>query len=348
MIVDLREFSMMEVFGIAEKARGKIVALKMTAPHTFIVFANGRPQYASYRKVLGDEAFLAALLVESGEVEIVNLPNETSIRPNLGSNYEELLSQGEERTREFKMIKELIGDFRQVPVMDFNLKVEQICFDALQWKLVAAGVRGTTLDEIVDLIKSTEYWVAKAAVSLLERGAIKLEKPLERKAEPTKTVTRPKQTTPAAEKPIVPSSRLPGQPLVSKSETPKVETPSKVTVEEGTTEQPKAFSTTVPSDAPFFDYNVTVLPFTASMNVDELVDDRTLALNPGLYEELTLKIGSAFTEAYVLNPEKSDVEPILFKVKPIRDAKVASLTISAMLTLKAKNGQVLRIVPKLD
>jgi len=57
MLVDLKEFFMAEILGIAEKSRGDLVTIRMKDPHLFMVYGDGHVIYASYRKLLVKRLF---------------------------------------------------------------------------------------------------------------------------------------------------------------------------------------------------------------------------------------------------------------------------------------------------
>ena len=113
MLVDLKEFSMAEILDIAEKSRSDLVTLRMTDPHLFMVYGDGHVIYASYRKLLGEEAFLSALLLDEGVVEITHLSLDIRIRPNITYVYDELLQEGSKRVDSYRNPRRWAKETRQ-------------------------------------------------------------------------------------------------------------------------------------------------------------------------------------------------------------------------------------------
>jgi len=146
MLVDLKEFSMAEILGIAEKSRGDLVTIRMKDPHLFMVYGDGHVIYASYRKLLGEEAFLSALLLDKGVVEITHLPLDIRIRPNITYVYDELLEEGSRRVEDFKSF--------------------------LHWGIIVGAFKCLTIYDVAGVLRVSEYDIAKAALDLVKAGAI--------------------------------------------------------------------------------------------------------------------------------------------------------------------------------
>jgi len=172
MLVNLEEFSMFEILGIAEKSRGDLVTLYMKNPHLFMVYSDGHVIFASYRKLLGEEAFLSALLLKKGELEIRHLPLDVRIRPNITYTYEELLQEGTRREQDFESIVSRIGSLNVVPKLCRQLKVEQLCVNWLHWGIIVGTFKGLTVYELADVLRVSEYELAKALLDLVESGAV--------------------------------------------------------------------------------------------------------------------------------------------------------------------------------
>jgi hypothetical protein len=94
-----------------------------------------------------------------------------------------------------------------------------------------------------------------------------------------------------------------------------------------------------------FELNVTVLPFGASVTSSDSFDDSSVAINTEIYKDMVRKFGEEFSRAYLLNPERKDIEPIIVNLLPTPHIPSAALTIGSFLRLGAKNGQKVKLVP---
>ena len=424
MLVNLEEFSMFEILGIAEKSRGDLVTLYMKNPHLFMVYSDGHVIFASYRKLLGEEAFLSALLLKKGQLEIKHLPLDIRIRPNITYTYEELLQEGTRREQDFESIMSRVGSLNVVPKVCRQLKVEQLCVNWLHWGIIVGAFKGHTVYELADVLRVSEYELAKALLDLVESGAITTtadttepvvgHTPVEGKIPTTEPVVghTPVEGKIPTTEPVVGHTPVEGkipttEPVVGhtpvEGKIPTTEPVVGHTPVEGkipTTEpvvghtgqvratvvsnrfteqhagqtgqnpftrqeskdrpvvtpvkkpnQGNGASRAEPSDkVSTFSGNgisaaVSVLPFGASLGSGDAINDTCLAISSDLFQQIIEKFGEHVTDAYVLNPEKPDLGPLLVKLVPSRQVASAALTVGAFLKLGAKNGQTLTILP---
>jgi len=505
MLVDLEEFSMFEILGIAEKSRGDLVTLYMENPHLFMVYSDGHVIFASYRKLLGEEAFLSALLLKKGQLEIRHLPLDIRIRPNITYTYEELLQEGTRRAQDFESVISRVGNLNVVPKVCRQLKVEQLCVNWLHWGIIVGAFKGLTVYDLADVLRVSEYDLAKALLDLVESGAISTtadipnaepvightpvegkvpnaepvighspvegkvpnaepvightpvegkvpnaepvightpvegkvpnaepvightpvegkvpnaepvigHSPVEGKvpnAEPVIGHTPVEGKVPNAEpvighspvegkvpnaEPVIGHSPVEGkvpsaEPVIGHSpvegkvpsaepvightgqarativsnrsveqhsgqtvrnpfarqdsESQPVGTPSK---KPNGTSSSKASPEAAAFSANAINATVSVLPFGASLGSGDAINDTCLAISTDLFQQIMDRFGEHVTEAYVLNPEKPDLRPLLVKLVPTRQVASAALTVGAFLKLGAKNGQTLTVLPVL-
>ena len=360
MLVNLEEFSMFEILGIAEKSRGDLVTLYMKNPHLFMVYSDGHVIFASYRKLLGEEAFLSALLLKKGQLEIKHLPLDIRIRPNITYTYEELLQEGTRREQDFESIMSRVGSLNVVPKVCRQLKVEQLCVNWLHWGIIVGAFKGHTVYELADVLRVSEYELAKALLDLVESGAITTtadttepvvgHTPVEGKIPTTEPVVGHTGQVRAT----VVSNRFTEQHAGQTGQNPFTRQESKdrpVVTPVKKPNQGNGASRAEPSEkVATFSGNgisaaVSVLPFGASLGSGDAINDTCLAISSDLFQQIIEKFGEHVTDAYVLNPEKPDLGPLLVKLVPSRQVASAALTVGAFLKLGAKNGQTLTIFP---
>jgi len=392
MLVNLEEFSMFEILGIAEKSRGDLVTLYMKNPHLFMVYSDGHVIFASYRKLLGEEAFLSALLLKKGQLEIKHLPLDIRIRPNITYTYEELLQEGTRREQDFESIMSRVGSLNVVPKVCRQLKVEQLCVNWLHWGIIVGAFKGHTVYELADVLRVSEYELAKALLDLVESGAITTtadttepvvgHTPVEGKIPTTEPVVghTPVEGKIPTTEPVVGHTPVEGkipttEPVVGHTGQVRATVVSNRFTEQhaGQTGQ-NPFTRQESKDRPVvtpvkkpnqgngasraepsekvatFSGNgisaaVSVLPFGASLGSGDAINDTCLAISSDLFQQIIEKFGEHVTDAYVLNPEKPDLGPLLVKLVPSRQVASAALTVGAFLKLGAKNGQTLTIFP---
>ena len=357
MLVNLEEFSMFEILGIAEKSRGDLVTLYMKNPHLFMVYSDGHVIFASYRKLLGEEAFLSALLLKKGELEIRHLPLDVRIRPNITYTYEELLQEGTRREQDFESIVSRIGSLNVVPKLCRQLKVEQLCVNWLHWGIIVGTFKGLTVYELADVLRVSEYELAKALLDLVESGAVSTtaditepvvgHTPVEGKIPTTEPVVGQVRATVVTnrftEQHAGQTARNPFTRQESKDR--PVVTPLKKSNEINGRSRGEASEKPPAVSANGINAKVSVLPFGASLGSGDAINDTCLAVSSDLFQQIIEKFGEHVTDAYVLNPEKPDLGPLLVKLVPSRQVASAALTVGAFLKLGAKNGQTLTILP---
>lgn len=361
MLVDLKEFSMAEILGIAEKSRGDLVTLRMTDPHLFMVYGDGHVIYASYRKLSGEEAFLSALLLDEGVVEITHLSLDIRIRPNITYVYDELLQEGSKRVEEFRSMMAQLGSLKVVPKVCRQLKVEELCINALHWGIIVGAFKGLTVYYLADVLRVSEYDLAKAVLDLVNVGAITMSEGSHEPVVESVLVEKRSlgsQRLSEVKKPIhqvkegLGTTLLVGQPhgrlkeIDFAEENVKSESannPKGVPIK--TPENKKATLHTKLPDSKGIEVTVTVLPFGASLGTSDTIDDGCLALNADVFQMIQQSLGENSTQAYILNPEKEDIEPLLVRLVPTKQVLSAALTVGAFLKLGARNGQTVKVLP---
>jgi hypothetical protein len=361
MLVDLKEFCMAETLGIAEKSRGDLVTLRMRDPHLFMVYGDGHVIYASYRQLLGEEAFLSALLLDEGVVEITHLSLDTRIRPNITYVYDELIQEGSRRVKEFRSMMSQLGSLKVVPKVCRQLKVKELCINALHWGIIVGAFKGLTLYYLADVLRVSEYDLAKAALDLVNVGAIAMSEESHEPVVESVLVEKrsiENQRFSEVKKPILNfkegsgTTLLVGQPhgrlkqidfaeqnAKSESANDTKGTPIK------TPESKKATLDTKLPHSNGIEVTVTVLPFGASLGTTDTIDDGCLALNADLFQMIQQSLGENPTQAYIVNPEKEDIEPLLVRLVPTKQVRSAALTVGAFLKLGARNGQTVNVLP---
>lgn len=366
MLVNLEEFSMLEIIGIAEKSKGDLVTIRMKDPHLFMVYGDGHVIYASYRKLLGEEAFLSALLLDKGVVEITHLPLDIRIRPNITYVYDELLEEGSRRVEDFKSLIAQIGSLKVVPNVCRELRVEQLNINGLHWGIIVGAFKCLTIYDVAGVLRVSEYDIAKAALDLVKAGAITM---IEKSNEVV--IQRPlPEETPAASKHLnepfteskkpahhveatIGTNRLVGQPYARLREiNARQQNPQPENVNSAKDIPAKTMESSVKpplnlslSESSSIEVTVTVLPFGASLGTNDTIDDSCLVLNTDLFQKILKTFGENATRAYVVNPEKSEVEPLLVRLVPAKQVVSAALTVGAFLKLGARNGQLVKILP---
>ncbi len=366
MLVNLEEFSMLEIIGIAEKSKGDLVTIRMKDPHLFMVYGEGHVIYASYRKLLGEEAFLSALLVDKGIVEITHLPLDIRIRPNITYVYDELLEESSRRVEDFKSLIAQIGSLKVVPNVCRELRVEQLNINGLHWGIIVGAFKGLTVYDVAGVLRVSEYDIAKAALDLVKAGAITMtertneiviQHPLSEEMlgaskhlnEPFIESKKPAHHVQAA----IGTNRLVGQPYARLREIKaRQQNPESENVNSAEDIPAKNMENNVRppsnlnlSESSSIEVTVTVLPFGASLGTNDAIDDSCLALNTDLFQEILRTFGENATQAYLVNPEKSEVEPLLVRLVPTKQVVSAALTVGAFLKLGARNGQLVKILP---
>lgn len=361
MLVDLKEFSMHETLGIAEKSTGDLVTLRMRDPHLFMVYGDGHVIYASYRRLLGEEAFLSALLLDEGVVEITHLSLDIRIRPNITYVYDELIQEGSRRVEEFRSMMSQLGSLKVVPKVCRQLKVEELCINALHWGIIVGAFKGLTLYYLADVLRVSEYDLAKAALDLVNMGAITMSEESHEPVVESALVEKrsiESQRFSEVKKPILNlkegsgTTLLVGQPhgrlkqidfaeqnVKSESGNDPKGAPIKIP------ESKKATLDTKLPDSNGIEVTVTVLPFGASLGTTDTIDDSCLALNADLFQMIQQSLGENSTQAYIVNPEKEDIEPLLVRLVPTKQVRSAALTVGAFLKLGARNGQTVNVLP---
>lgn len=320
MKASLSEFSMAELMGLAMRAKDKVVMLKMVEPSLSIFFEGGEPVFAVYRKLRGPEAFVAAMFVTEGEVEITPLATDCSIRNNLNASFEELLARYNAEQEAFLEASAFIDSIdRMVEPMVILSRTQTFCIPNKQWTVMTSLLKGLTLREAALDAGVAEYMVIETVADFLRLGVISLGNYKEQN--------------------VATADLVGGVGVVDES----VAEPN-LADEEG--------QQSLSEDSHWvekeFQLTVTMLPIISDFVDNPEIDDDTIVINTDLFALMTQQCTTEFSRCLVGNPGNETANPILMKVYVHSAVDQTAVSTAALFRLKVWSGSKISVKPLPD
>jgi len=316
MKASLSEFSMAELMGLAMRAKDKVVMLKMVEPSLSIFFEGGEPVFAVYRKLRGPEAFVAAMFVTEGEVEITPVATECTIRNNLNASFEELLARYNTEQAAFLEASAFIDSVdRTVEPMVILSRTQTFCIPNKQWNVMTSLLKGLSLREAALDAGVAEYMVIETVADFLRLGVISLGS--------------------YREESVVATDSLAGVGVVGGSN---------LVEEEG---EPTSSSDNHWVEKEF-ELTVTMLPIISDFVDNPEIDDDTIVINTDLFALMTQQCTASFSRCLVGNPNNESANPILMKVYVHSAVDQTAVSTAALFRLKVWSGSKISVKPLPD
>jgi hypothetical protein len=338
MRASLSEFPFYMLVDFARKVKDRVVMLSMDEPFVRIIFQDGEPSYAIYRKLKGDEAFIACLFQEVGEVEIKPINAQANIKGNIVSNFDSLMNEYEMRKVRYEDASHLVPDVKMciesIRPMD---PTQTLKLNRLQWKLLIMMLQGLSLEESARRAGVSDYLVKISAASMMESRLFSLAPVKEEKhgsidkVAAAVEVPRLNEVTEEVDKEVVPdksAEQIEHQPPLEVSD-------QKVIF--GVEHQE-------PPDREF-ELLVQLLPITGEFFDNPDVDDNTIVINLEFYNRIAKRFGSEFDRCVVMNTAVTSVPPVEMKVYRSSSVEQAAMSAGALFRLKVWSGSVIRIIP---
>ncbi|NPV88746.1 hypothetical protein HPY42_04425 [Coprothermobacteraceae bacterium] len=330
MKVDLSEFSMEELVGLAEKASGKTVLIRTEKPLSVVIFQDRIPVYARYRNVTGDEAYLSSLFISKGTAEITHLPVRVPIRINILKPYEELMSAYEQRRQRYFEYYELLPSLNVKLTLTLEHLSTVTCLHRLEWQILVGAAKGLTVEQTMDHVRTTDYYARLAAVELVTKGMVALADetaPIEPSAVDVAVVeTTTIQAAPPQEDTYAVAE--------SEAESAETSTANEIVLK-GVAQLGEDFV-----------LGVSILPFTDEFLEASDIDDFTLVLNPKVYQYMVSAMGREFKRTWVSNPHNPEVDPIFCKAVIHPDVPIAAMTVAALFKIRVRDGTWIKVSPE--
>jgi len=320
MKASLSEFSMTELMGLAMRAKDKVVMLKMTEPSLSIFFEGGKPVFAVYRKLKGPEAFVAAMFVTEGEVEITPVTAECAIRRNLNVSFEELLARYNTEEAAFLEASAFVDSIdRTIEPMVILSRTQTFCIPNNQWSIMTSLLKGLSLREAALDAGTAEYMVIETVADFLRLGVISLGSYKEYSFGTADSV---------AEAGIIGESS--SKPDLLDEDSRPTSTAHEQWVEKE------------------FELAVTMFPIISDFVDNPEIDDDTIVINTDLFTLMAQQCGASFSRCLVGNLANESVNPVVMKVYVHNAVDQTAVSTGALFKLKVWSGSKISIKPLPD
>lgn len=347
MKASLSEFSMVELMGLAKRAKDKVVALKMEDPFVRIIFEAGEPVFAVYRNLKGREAFLASMFIEDGEVEITPVVTQAKIRNNLNASFDELLNEFDAEQEVYAEARSLIDNLDNTVGASLVIgKDETIRVGQKEWSVLISVLKGLTLKEAAVESGTAEYIVVETVSNFLKLGLLSVNtfKQSEDQQVFTEEISsQPSQIDPSSvalletDVDAITCDVLENNKEFTDTQTFQPESNAK----EGEIEYQHDSAQLVED----FELKVTMLPIISDFLDNPEIDDETIVINEALFQDLVAHCGRTFSRCMVSNSKDEHTGPLIMKIYVHSAVEETAISTAALFRLKVWSGSTLKVKP---